>query len=53
MKQPILTKEEIYHHQKRCDEMRLDIRRKLQAAGYGPMTLREAEQVARRLTVRH
>ena len=49
----VLTKEEIRQHEQRCREYRQDIRRKLQRAGYGAMTLEEAERIARRLTVRH
>ena len=49
----IITAEEMYYHQRLCDELRDGIRRQLQDLGYGMMSLEEAERVARKLTERH
>ena len=48
----IITAEEMYRHQRLCEELRDGIRRQLQDLGYGMMSLEEAERVARRLTER-
>ena len=38
---------------RRCDDERRRIREQLYRMGYPPMTLEEAERIAKRLTVRH
>jgi len=53
MKQREIQQNEIRRQARRCDVERERIRQMLYALGYGPMTLREAVQLARKLTRRH